>query len=191
MGTIKTFIAVDIAPVITSAAKKQIRALERIIEGYRWVDTANMHLTLKFLGNVLDREIPELCKVVEGALAEHPILDIDFRGLGTFPSIDRPRTLWMGIEDIDGAFAAMQRSLDVALSEKLGFQPEKRDFKAHLTLGRAVEQARSDSALSDYLAANADTDYGSMEVDQVIVYSSFPERGKPTYTAMDTIDLGT
>lgn len=189
MGSIRTFIAVDIAPVIKAAAKKQIRALERFVGGYRWVDVPNLHLTLKFLGNVAEQEIPELCRTVEEAVREHPIFDIEFRGLGAFSSLDRPRVLWMGIEDPDGAFAALQLSLDTTLSKKMGFQPEKRDFKAHLTLGRSVEAPQRNRALADYFQEHAETDFGGMEVDQVIIYSSFLEKGGATHTAMDTIDL--
>jgi 2'-5' RNA ligase len=189
MGTIRTFIAIDVAPVIKAAAKKQIRHLSQIADGYRWVDPTSMHITLKFLGNVLDREIPELCRTVEDALRGTSIFDIGFRGIGAFPSVDRPRVIWMGIEDWDGAFAKMQKNLDDELSRRLGFQPEKRDFVGHLTLGRAQEQRPYSPDLADMLDSNAETEFGGMEVDQVIVFSSFPDKGGPTYTAMDTIDL--
>lgn len=189
MGTIRTFIAIDIAPVIKAAATKQIRELQRFVSDYRWVDVQQMHITLKFLGNVLDREIPDLCRTVEEAVRESPIFVVGFCGLGAFPAPDRPRVLWMGIDDPEGEFARLSRRLDVALAA-LGFQPEKRDFKAHLTLGRCQTVPRRSRALEEYFENNQDVEFGHMEVDQVIVYSSFLERGGPTYTPMDTIDLG-
>ncbi|MEZ6096365.1 MAG: RNA 2',3'-cyclic phosphodiesterase [Pirellulaceae bacterium] len=189
MGSIRTFIAVDIAPVVKAVAKKQIRVLERFVSGYRWVDPATMHLTLKFLGNVPDVEIPQLCRLVEGAVANHPIFDIGIRGVGAFPSADRARVLWLGVDDYDGEFTSLQKDIDDVLRKEMGFQPEARDFKGHLTLGRSIEQPRFSRALADHLAENADVEFGGMEVDQVIIYSSFQDKGGPTYTAMDTIDL--
>ncbi len=188
MGTIRTFIAIGVAPVIKAAATRQIRELERFVTGYRWVDVPQMHITLKFLGNVLDREIPELCRHVEEAVSESPIFDIGFRGLGAFPSVDRPRVLWMGIDDPSGEFAVLSRSLDRGLA-KMGFQPEKRDFKAHLTLGRSQSVPRRSLALERYIEEQRQIEFGQMEVDQVIVYSSFLEQRGPSYTPMDTIDL--
>ncbi len=189
MSSITTFIAVDMAPVIKAAAKKQIRALEKITSGYRWDDVQTLFLTLKQLGKVEDREIPDLCRYVEGAVKASRIFDIDFRGLGAFPSLDRPRTIWMGIEDVDGAFATLQRNLDDVLSDKMGFQPEKKEFKAHLSLGRSLEPPQPSRELKEYLEQSADVEFGSMEVDQVIIYSMFTKRGPTTYTPMATIDL--
>jgi RNA 2',3'-cyclic 3'-phosphodiesterase len=190
MGTIRTFIAIDIAPVIKAAATKQIRELQKFVSDYRWVDVPQMHITLKFLGNVLDREIPDLCRKVEGAVQESPIFDVGFCGLGAFPAPDRPRVLWMGIDDPEGEFSRLSRRLDQALAD-MGFQPEKRDFKAHLTLGRCQTVPRRSRALEDYFERQRDVEFGHMEVDQVIIYSSFLERQGPTYTPMDTIDLRT
>ncbi|MEQ1904305.1 MAG: RNA 2',3'-cyclic phosphodiesterase, partial [Pirellulaceae bacterium] len=188
MGNIRSFIAVGIAPVICSAAHKQIRELQKSTTGYRWVDTKNMHLTLKFLGNVLDREIPDVCRTIERAMKGQSIFDIGFRGIGAFPSVDRPRVLWMGIEDYEGRFAELSRKLDAALAE-MGFQPEKRDFKAHLTLGRAEEVPQPSQALADYFTKNADVEFGSMEIDEIVLFSSFTDKYGTTHTPMATIEL--
>jgi 2'-5' RNA ligase len=189
MGTIRTFVAVDISPEIRSAAQKQIRAFQALgVEGYKWVEQDEMHLTLKFLGDIRDNESPEVCKLVQRAVQNCEPVVLNVAGLGSFPSADRPRTLWMGITEGMEEIRELQSRVDQALKE-MGFPQERNEFTPHITLGRLNRGNRSHPVVSEYIANNSATPFGSIEIDEVIVYSSFGDRSGRTYTPMATIGL--
>ncbi len=189
MGNIRTFVAVDISSEIRSASLKQIAAFQKLgVDEYKWVDQTEMHLTLKFLGDIRDNESPDVCKLVKRAVQNFEPIVLNVAGLGAFPSPDRPRTLWMGITQGLEEIGELQASVDEALKE-MGFPPERNGFTPHITLGRVARGNRSNPIVAEYIANNSATHFGSIEIDQVIVYSSFGDRSGRTYTPMATIDL--
>lgn len=188
MASIRTFIAVDVAPSIIGLAQKQIRQLQAAGAEYKWVDPKNMHLTLKFLGNMRDHEIPEICQRVERAVQTIPPISLTIVGLGAFPKLERPRVIWMGIDSGKEELVELQRAIDDGL-RPMGFQLEKNDFQPHITLGRVSSGSTWTESLQQYLAAHEATNFGGFEIDEVIVYSSFVDRFGPTYTPMATLEL--
>lgn len=188
MASIRTFIAADIPGSIQAAAEKQIAALQRAGADFRWVKPTNMHLTLRFLGNIVDREIPELCSVVSSALRELEPVVVDVTGVGAFPDIYHPKVIWLGLGPDLSELQDLHRRLGEGL-KKMGFPIEKGDYRPHLTLGRIPVGTEVDDPVAEWIAAHADTPFGSFEIDQVIVYSSFQDRDGPTYTPMATIGL--
>ncbi|MCE2791494.1 MAG: RNA 2',3'-cyclic phosphodiesterase [Planctomycetota bacterium] len=188
MASIRTFIAADIPASIRACAEKQIVALQRAGADFRWVKPSNMHLTLRFLGNLLDREIPELCQVVTEAVRQMEPVVVDVRGLGAFPDERHPKVIWLGLGPDLAELQQLHRQIGEGL-KRMGFPPERGDFRPHLTLGRIPVATELDDPVADWIAAHAETPFGSFEIDQVIVYSSFLDREGPTYTPMATIDL--
>jgi 2'-5' RNA ligase len=106
-------------------------------ESIRWVSTNNLHVTLKFLGDVEDREIYAICRAVNNAVQNASCFSLACRGVGAFPSIHQPRTIWVGIDDLDQELTTLFSRLESELSA-LGFPREPRRFKPHLTLGRVT-----------------------------------------------------
>ncbi len=189
MSSIRTFIAIDVSPAIRSAAGRQIKVLQGMAPGgFTWVDLANLHLTFKFLGNVRDNEVPDVCRAVQRVVQEREPVVAAVAGLGAFPDIQRPRTVWMGITEGAELLVDLQRRIDGALRE-MGFPLERNDFQPHITLGRIAKGAAWNPLVSEYLQREADTAFGGFEVDEVVVYSSFDEKSGRTYTPMATIGL--
>lgn len=188
-SSIRTFVAVDVSPSIRNAASRQIKVLQGMAPGsYTWVDPENLHLTFKFLGNVRDNEVPEVCRVVQRAVNGLEPLVATVAGLGAFPDIQRPRTIWMGITEGADELVSLQRRIDAALNA-LGFPLERNDFQPHITLGRIAKGAAWNPLISEHLQQQADTALGGLEIDEVVVYSSFEDRAGRTYTPMATIGL--
>ncbi len=106
----------------------------------RWLPAENVHLTLKFLGEVPDERIPELAAAVDGAVHGLEAFPMVVNGFGAFPSPRRPQVVWAGIER-NPTLGTLQGRVDEAMAE-LGFQREDRAFRPHLTLGRAQRRAR-------------------------------------------------
>ena len=102
----------------------------------RWVRPAGMHLTLKFLGRLLPEKVAAVQALLETEAARHPAMRLTVQGLGGFPNRRRPRVLWMGIGGEKVRLEGLQRDLEDGLAV-LGWPPEKRSFRGHLTLARA------------------------------------------------------
>jgi 2'-5' RNA ligase len=106
----------------------------------RWVREDALHLTLKFLGEVAaEREAEVVAALGRAAVGARP-LSLVVRGLGVFPDFRRPRVVWLGVEG-EPALELLQHRLEQELGP-LGFPPEGRPFRPHLTLGRAARDAR-------------------------------------------------
>ena len=100
-----------------------------------WVKQGNIHLTLKFLGDIGANQIESISSVLQSVAASHSSFDMSFSGIGVFPNLRRPRVLWIGITT--GAEQTTQLAEDISNSlQPLGFPREKRGFTAHLTLAR-------------------------------------------------------
>ncbi|MGD2216117.1 MAG: RNA 2',3'-cyclic phosphodiesterase [Gemmatimonadales bacterium] len=101
----------------------------------RWVRHENLHLTLKFLGEVSEERVREVCTAVDAAAAGVAPFAMAVGGFGAFPSLRRPQVVWVGVE-LEPTLESLQTSLEGELAG-LGFARESRAFRPHLTLGRA------------------------------------------------------
>jgi 2'-5' RNA ligase len=145
-----------------------------------------MHLTLKFLGDVPDIETPDVCRVVAQVAGQFEPFEITCRGAGAFPDIQRPKTLWIGIQDGAEELQALQAAIDDALKDELGYSREARAFHPHLTIGRV----KSDGfKLTSLLQQYHDFDADLAVIDEVVTFSSFLERQGPTHEALARAEL--
>ena len=187
--TARTFIAVDMDPSVRGSAARLIRALAASQADVRWVEPHNLHLTLKFLGEVPLEEIPAVCSAVERAVAGIEPFRLELLGAGAFPNARRPRTLWLGAGEGQVQMAAVQQSVEHGL-KKLGYRPEGRKFKTHLTLGRVRRAGPGLARLSDLLAEHASFQAGASVVEEVVVFASELTPEGPVYTALGRAELG-
>ena len=140
-----------------------------------WVAESNLHITLKFLGQVDEPRVAALADALRRALGDLPAFDVGVRGLGAFPSPTRPRVLWAGLEDAAGALTKVARRVDACCGD-LGFPRESREFAAHVTLGRVREPRGRQPALAGVLARGAD--FGRLRVQRVsLMRSELSPRG--------------
>jgi 2'-5' RNA ligase len=154
----------------------EIERLRPVAAGIAWVAADNLHVTLKFLGEVEDGRVDPVLEALRAAVAASEPFDLDVRGLGAFPSPGRPRVLWAGIDRGAQALAAVAGRVEAALT-RLGFAPEGRPFAAHVTLGR-VREPRRDPALAAALVAGARRDFGTVRADCItLVRSQLSPRG--------------
>jgi RNA 2',3'-cyclic 3'-phosphodiesterase len=185
---LRTFAAVPLSNDLRARATTIARELAAVAGEVKWVEPHNLHWTLQFFGNVDQREIPDICAAVaEGALALEPF-ELEMRGAGAFPSLDRPRTLWLGAGEGRDAMIALQGSIEKSL-ESLGFRGEARRYSPHLTIGRPG-RGEPPRELAAKLATLADFDAGTMLVDEVTIYSSELTRDGPVYDPLGFAPLG-
>ncbi|MFQ5538377.1 MAG: RNA 2',3'-cyclic phosphodiesterase [Gemmatimonadota bacterium] len=117
------------------------RAARPLREGdlpVRWVDPDNFHLTLKFLGQVHTDRVDEIADALNRVSSATPTFSVALQGFGAFPSLRRPRVLWLGVEATP-ELRCLKQDLEWALGD-CGFEAETRAFHPHLTMGRADER---------------------------------------------------
>lgn len=134
--TVRVFVAVGLS---AEARLQLVDAVERIRrdvpEGIQWANPDGMHLTLKFLGNIPAESVAPLLGCVESVSATHAPFPLELAGMGVFPNRRRPRVLWAGVGGDLDALACLQRATEDAIND-IGFRPEERPFRPHITLGR-------------------------------------------------------
>ncbi len=131
----RLFVAVFPPPEVRGEASRTARRLlpdARI----RWSRPENVHLTLKFLGNVDEESLDDLRTALENACADHAPFEARLAGLGAFPSARHARILWAGVGEGSERLRSLATDVAAALSSS-GFERETRPYEPHLTLGRA------------------------------------------------------
>ncbi len=145
----------------------------------RVVAPENLHVTLKFLGEIREDQVHEVTQAMDRALKGFTSFEARLRGLGAFPGMGYIRVIWVGI--VNEELVKMQRALDAELA-KLGFPREKK-FHPHLTLAR-VKSRRGLDRVRGYLAEHADKDYGEALVDRVELKKSVLTPRGPIYSSL-------
>jgi 2'-5' RNA ligase len=190
MPRIRTFIAVELPSSVKARAKDLIGKFSTTGATIAWVKPEQMHLTMQFLGDVPDRDTPDICRVVSRVAGQFEPFEIICRGAGAFPSPEHPRTLWIGIEDGAEELCRLQGEIEAALHDELGYARERRRFQPHLTIGRVKhEPPESRGSLAQLLAEHATFDADLAIVDEVVVFASFLDRAGPTHEALGRGEL--
>lgn len=182
---IRTFVAIDLESGIRQRVARAIEKLRPIAPMVKWVEPTTLHLTLKFLGDVSDRDLYSVCKRAANLAAEHRPFQLVCRELGAFPKPQRPRVIWIGVEEVTGELVSLQHQLEKAMGE-LGFVQELRPYQPHITIGRIPQRGYRPvdfEALQSALKPS-DLEFGTSNADEVVVYRSDLGPRGPEYTVM-------
>ena len=199
--SIRTFIAIELDENHHAALRDLQTRLRRELAAaktagsstardVRWVTPDNIHLTLKFLGDVKSDKLPDLQRAVADACAGAAPFTLSITGAGAFPNTRRPNVIWVGVSgDVERA-AALAQKIDDACAA-LGFAREERPFSPHLTLGRIKRDARpSDRHFIGEMIVNAHVGtFGELRVERVSVMKSELHPGGSVYTRLAEIQL--
>lgn len=191
MSLLRTFIATDIPPAVQKSIQQQVNTLRDIIgnSSVRWVPVHNIHVTLKFLGDVTSTKVDSLNLIIRTEADSHPAFDIHISRLGSFPSPKRARVLFIGIQ-ASAELEALQRGIESAC-ERVGFESETRPFSPHLTIGR-VGQGISTSNQQKIYEILRDVKIDSLgiaRVDSVHLYKSERKTSGAVYTKLFSAPL--
>lgn len=158
--------------------------------GIKWVPEDNLHLTLKFLGEVENVQIPEICDIASDVCEAFSPFELLFTGSGFLPDEARARVLTVKIEDPTESLRQIVARLEAGFAE-VGFKRESRDYVPHLTLGRVRSGSRRASQqVIDRWRVHEHDPLGEMTAGQVQVIGSFLDKHGPTYNVMNTVELG-
>ncbi len=173
MNLLRAFIAVEIPSDLRETVQKVTAPLQKGAgSAVRWVPVENMHLTLKFLGDVSPTNVEMLSQMLRAEADVFPCFDLHLHGLGAYPNLKRPRVIYIGVQ-APAALEALQRGIESA-SRKLGYESEERRFSPHLTIGR-VRQHITPAEQQTIRRALEETRIdllGTARVDSVHLYKS-------------------
>jgi 2'-5' RNA ligase len=189
MAKLRTFIAVEATEEIRTQAIRLSDQLSHTAANVKWVEQHNLHWTVKFLGEVPNNDIPNICQAVGEPIARLKQFEIIAQGAGAFPTASRPRTVWLGVSQGEQQFVALHDAVDAALA-KLDFRSEHRRFRPHMTLGRVRRSPQGIDELATLIAEHEQFDAGPMIVDELVVFSSQLERNGPSYQVLSRLPLG-
>jgi len=184
----RVFIAIKISDTILRGVRPILQKLRDVGAHVKWVKPENMHLTLKFLGDIDPTIVPQVADCAREAVGSVQPFEIDICGIGTFPQGRPPRVVWLGTDDPSGSLSLISDRLDKLLV-KVGVPSDNRAFRPHLTLGRIRSRRKTDELVNciDSLSA---TRLGTQCVDEIILFESQLTRTGPVYTRVSTQQLG-
>lgn len=191
--TLRVFVAVPLTSAITQQLADVQRRLRRDCpeQAVTWVKPENIHLTLFFLGDIL----PERQAPVEAALrvvVRHARpLTFSVQGVGAFPNLNRPRVIWVGLQEPTGQLALLHSAVNEAMAN-VGFQPEDRRFSPHLTLGRIRQRAsREDAQTVGEAVRRAEVGHlGDAPVEEMVLFRSVLKSSGAEYTPLARYKIG-
>ncbi len=185
---VRAFLAIELPDALRPGLALVQGELNKSRAEVRWVPPGNIHLTLKFFGNVPEDEIDSLALAArEAAAAEEPF-QLRVTVAGAFPSPKAPRVVWLGLEGDLLPLTHLYSRLEKAFAT-LGYLPEGRAFNPHLTLGR-VKSPVNRARLAEMLAKLPPVDWPPFTVKELILFQSVLSPQGSKYTPLKVIPLG-
>jgi 2'-5' RNA ligase len=184
---VRLFVAVDPGPAMQRRIGKAIARVCARAPNAKWVKAENLHVTLAFLGYQDEDRTSALAEALREPASRHRPLVVSARGAGGFGSSHRPRVLWTDLTGDVDALGKLQGDVERALVP-LGYEPEARPFRPHLTLARARDKG-GDPALVGCIEALAAADFGEARIDELILFRSDLSRAGAQYSALARIPL--
>ena len=133
--TIRAFIAIELSDQIKETIRNFQDQLKPLGCDVSWVKPENVHLTLKFLGDVKTKMLPPVMETLANSCRDLRFFDTTLTQPGVFPDLRHPRVVWIGLDDDSGTLTRLAESLETAFGN-IGFKKERRNFQAHITIGR-------------------------------------------------------
>jgi len=178
----RLFVALELKAAVRENLGALLKALRAVSPQTRWVRPENLHLTLKFMGEVPETKLAAIRSALASVHSDQPTT-VDFRGLGFFPNEKRPRVLWAGIEASPN-LKTLAAEIDRA-AEKLGIPREQRPFAPHLTLAR-FEPPELPEKLRSAIQENAAREFGSFRTNQYLLIESKLKPSGAGYTTLES-----
>lgn len=184
---IRCFLAIDLPEDLRPQLALVQGELKKSQADVRWVPPGNIHVTLKFFGNVPDAEIPNIIAAAREGAAEQAPLTLKVTGAGAFPNVRSPRVVWLGLGGDMLSLTQFFYRLEKAFAA-LDYPPEGRAFNPHLTLGR-VRSPEGRAQLSRAIEKLV-VDWPPFPVREIILFQSVLSPKGSTYTPIEVIKLG-
>jgi len=183
----RAFVAIEISEAIRNALGDLLAELRTHGAPVKWVRPENLHLTLKFLGDVPEESAPKAVEILRKCAEDVAPFEMDVKGAGGFPNLKRPRVLFVEAHDSPPRARELARRLNREMT-RAGVPREDRPFRSHVTLGR-MRRPRPLGAAAHTLAAAAERSFGAMTVERITLMQSDLTPKGPIYTPVQRVAL--
>jgi 2'-5' RNA ligase len=189
----RLFVAIELDDSVRAAAFRAADALRRRIARVRrdldarWVDAANLHITLWFIGHVDEERAVAISQVLEEPFSISPF-DLHIAGFGVFPPTGAPRVFWLGVPDGADSVRTVYEEVSRRL-QGLGYEPERRPYSPHLTVARVKDPGRGGHAELKRAVAETPADAGASRVGAVTLFRSRLSPKGATYEPLLRVPL--
>lgn len=192
MSVVRCFVAIELPKSLHQGLQKASSTLQNLLEGnpIRWVEVNKVHITIKFLGDVAEKNIPGIAELIQAETKKNKVFDISVGGFGAFPSLSKPRVLWVGIESGE-EFHHLQQRINGEIS-RLGYPADNRKFDPHLTLGRISRNVRKNELqqIKAVVSGHRIGFIGAARITEVGLFKSVLKPGGAVYTKMFSAPIG-
>lgn len=185
MSQLRAFLAIDVDEELKAKMYRVIKEFQKIDANIKYVDLENIHLTLKFFGDIDTEGIDLLSSKISQVVSNFDRFAIKIKGCGAFPNTSRIKVIWLGIDD-DQLIRQLHDELDKEFVQ-LGFDEDKR-FSSHLTIGR-MKSAKGKNKVKSTIEEFSEVDIGEMEVDKIILKKSTLTPSGPIYEDLEIFEL--
>lgn len=180
----RTFLGIDLPDEIKKNIKEVIEKLKKVKEA-RTVKLENLHITLKFLGDVEEKKIELIKEKLKSSFSDFPCFEVKLKGIGVFPEEKRVRVLWIGVED-NGILKKLNEKIE-RIMEKFGFEREK-EFVSHITIAR-FKSVPNLNFIREFLEKHRDAVFGKFKIEDFFLYESFLTPEGPIYRKIERFIL--
>lgn len=185
MSQLRAFLAIDVDEDLKAKMYKIIKEFKKIDANIKYVDLENLHLTLKFFGEIDSEGIELLSSKIESVVSDFDKFTIKIKGCGAFPNTNRIKVIWFGL-DGDELIKQLHDELDKEFV-KLGFDKDKK-FSSHLTIGR-MRSAKGKNKVKSTIEEFSEVEIGEMDVDKIILKKSTLTPQGPIYEDLEIFEL--
>lgn len=187
MDTLRLFWAVIFPKEIRDKIASVQAVFQKLPLNIKWVETVNLHLTIRFIGATDKALVEPLLSATRGRLAEINAFPLFLRRVGVFPSLKAPRVLWVGVEETS-SLLHLHRLVEEA-ARSLGLPPDAKRFSPHITLGRFRTGANG-LLLRQAIDEIGNVELGKFKVDGIALIASELTPQGPIYSPVGRIDFG-
>jgi 2'-5' RNA ligase len=184
----RTFVAIELDEECRRNLATAIEKMAHAVEGIKWVTPESAHLTLKFIGQLDEKDVPDALEVLESAAARARPFTMRVKGISAFPSKKKPRVIHAPVEESSGVLEELAEAVDAGLAEKLDIEREKRQFKPHITLGR-TQKGTSCPPIEKLASEVREPGFGEVEVDEIVLMKSDLTPRGAIYTPLEHVPL--
>ena len=188
-GSLRLFIALPLPDSVKEALGALIAEFGSHPAPVKWLNPANIHMTLRFLGDTPASRITDLSTMLNETGSHHSTVTTSINSLGAFPNLKRARLLWAGVQEDDSVIRLKQLAAEIERGvQQLGFEPESKAFRPHLTIGR-VKQRGSIRELAPTIEQYQLAPIPLSLTELVLFQSTLTPRG-PIYKRLHSVALG-
>ena len=188
----RTFIAVELPKEIRNHLSKIQEQLKSTGARVKWVEPKNIHLTLKFLGEINSQKLEKIIKILDDCVADKQSFPVSITSIGAFPKLNYPKVIWAGIDTGDKEIKEIVKLLDEKI-QKIGIPKEERSFSSHITIGRVRTFENKDKLLEELIKLGTNKELTGFEfsLSKITLFKSTLTSSGPIYEALKEANFKT